>query len=123
MVIVMASEIGERETRRNWSPRIGEYQAFCGAEEGDAWCACLVCWAAGQAAAELEMGNPFPRTASVHKLFRKLLMIPGVKLTTTPKRGCLAFRDYGKGKGHVCLVWDVPAPYGDRKSTRLNSSH
>jgi hypothetical protein len=63
-------EIGVREHGRNAGPRVEQYLRAVGLPAGNPWCMAFVVWAYDQAALELDLLNPLPRTARVSTMAR-----------------------------------------------------
>jgi hypothetical protein len=105
---IAASEIGVREEGgRNRGPRVEEYLAAAGLDPGYPWCAAFVYFVFQQAARELDLLNPCPRTGSVHRLWNQAAPF---RRWDPVRPGCVFVHDAGKGAGHTGLVESVRFP-------------
>lgn len=115
-----ASQVGVRENPlgSNRGPEVDEYIRAAGLDPSKgsfAWCAAFLCWVYREAAAEVGVPNPMPKTAGVLALWNKsgekgLLRISRKLASQQPeliKPGMFFFLDTGGGTGHVGLVKSV----------------
>jgi hypothetical protein len=104
--------LGVRESSgKNRGPVVDLYVRRAGASLGSPWCAAFCYWCFSEASMELMRPCPCPRTASVHRLWRKAA--PRFQVPV-PTDGSLFLVDHGAGRGHVGLVEEVN---GDRLTT------
>lgn len=95
--------VGVREVGRNKGPCVEAYLARANAHPGDPWCAAFVYYCFSQAALELIMPCPVPRTASVHRMWIKAARFQRGE----PTAGAVVCWDHGRGRGHAGLVLEV----------------
>ena len=118
LVAIAAAEVGERETRKNFSPRIKQYQQSTDLAPGPwPWCAAFVCWSIQE---WLEMGGSDylalkrttpeawrPKTALAFGFLAWAKKRPGTCLilpdTERPQAGDIVVFDFS----HVGLVADA----------------
>lgn len=119
VITVAYSQVGVREQPlgSNRGPQVDEYIKSVGLSPSGkyAWCAAFVYYCFMEAAQELQIANPCPKTAGVHAMWRacgtsKLLRLTPKQATMEPERikpGMLFFLDAGGGFGHVGLITEV----------------
>lgn len=107
-------DVGTREVGgNNRGTLVERYQERVGGHPGESWCyAAVYTWFDDAARSLVPFKNPLPKTRSCHFAFDKLITTAGIRLLKAPTRGCLAFRDRGKGQGHVGIVIDTRIPEG-----------
>lgn len=88
----------------NRGPRIEQYLARLGLAPGLSYCAAFVYWCWDEAAKELKLKNPLPRTGSVLKLWERS---PLRCRTATPVVGAVFCHESGGGLGHTGIVTDL----------------
>lgn len=120
-VIAKASaQVGVREVplNSNRGPMVDKYILASGLDPSKgsyAWCAAFLCWCYQEAAKDLGVPNPMPKTAGVLALWNKsgergLLRISKALARQQPQLvtpGMFFFLDTGGGTGHVGLVKSV----------------
>lgn len=111
---IAITQIGVRERGRNKGPEVEIYQrAVPGCGPGDPYCACFVFWCFSQAAFELGVDNPCPRTSGALRMMRMSQIGYHVDI---PEPGCLFFLDSkgndGVGAGHVGFVESIAGDSG-----------
>lgn len=96
------SQIGVHEQGgNNRGPEVNRFLASVGLLPGYAWCAAFVFFCFKQAAQQLSLVNPCPRTAGAIKLWT---LTEPICRVTTPAPGCIYVLDHGKGQGHAGLI-------------------
>ena len=115
---VAASQVGVREHPRgsNRGPEVDQYLDSVSTDlRGQPWCMAFIYWCFGQAATELGVPNPAPRTASVHRSW-EMAQRPGVTVVkhdqavrdpTLVRPGMIFHIDTGGRTGHAGFVVDV----------------
>ena len=101
---VAAGEVGVKEVGINRGERVELYQATVGIPPGSSWCAAFVFFCFEQAARDLGLVNPLPKTGGVHKMFRRS---PEPYRIFHPLPGAVYFHDSGCGLGHAGIVESV----------------
>jgi hypothetical protein len=90
-------------TGRNDGKEVEQYLAGVGLGKGFAWCMAFVYWSFTQAAKELNIANPVPKTAGVLNCL-EIARTMGKKIVQVPEPGDQGIMDFGGGKGHTFLV-------------------
>jgi len=103
-LLIATSQVGIREVGRNRGPRVEEYLRSVDLPPGSPWCAAFIFWTFEQAARELGLPNPCPRTGSVHGLLRRS---PTWRCTREPRPGLVFLHDAGGGTGHCGFITGV----------------
>ncbi len=104
---IAVAEIGvHEEGGNNRGPRVEEYLRAAGGLPGEAWCASFLFWCFRQAAQQLGVVCPFPRTRGALKVWS---LSDPVCHVVMPARGRVAVLDHGKGLGHVSIIESVNA--------------
>ena len=85
----------------NRGPLIDHWNAFCGASQGDPWCAAFVCAVVHEARVFMRMQ---PLTLLVSASAMGLLKRNAALVVDSPMPGDLVVFDHGGGKGHVAIV-------------------
>lgn len=105
------SQIGVREVPigSNRGPEVDRYLASTGLGGGFFWCMAFVHWCFMEAADDLGVANPFPRTAGVLKAWNdsSAFRISKSKAIQNPSLvvpGSVFILDYGNGFGHTGIV-------------------
>lgn len=104
VLLVARDEVGVREEGRNRGPRVDEYLRCAGLdpERGPfAWCAAFVYWCFEQASRICVRKNPLPRTANVHRLWRRA---PVAWRASEPQPGSIFLMERDKLHGHAGIV-------------------
>lgn len=102
---VAVSYIGVTEVGgNNRGPQVDQFLASVGLSPGYAWCASFVFFCFKQAAQQLSLVNPCPRTAGAIKLWT---LTEPICRTTTPTSGCIYVLNHGKGQGHAGIIETV----------------
>lgn len=104
---IAALHVGVREAGKNRGPVVEAYLARANAHPGDPWCAAFVYYCFSQAALELVMPCPVPRSASVHRMWIKAPTFQRGE----PTVGSVVCWDHGHGRGHCGLVAEVGADW------------
>lgn len=103
-VEVARTQLFVREkTGHNDGKDVLKYLATVGLKEGFAWCMAFVYWSYSEAARQLNIANPVPKTAGVLACLQTA-KARGCKIVTNPLPGDQGFMDFGGGKGHTFLV-------------------
>jgi hypothetical protein len=100
------AELGKQEIPlgSNWGPHVRKYLQSVGLDFPAAWCAAFVYWCFAQAAKEMGIPNPVPKTGGVLNMWRLADAKNKMKATIEPQRGDIFIMDYGKGLGHEGIV-------------------
>lgn len=120
-VIVLAYRqkgVREKPLGSNRGPEVDRYIRAAGLdpERGShAWCAAFLCWLFAEAARDLGVENPLPRTAGVRNMWRALGTLGRYRLSAHEARaaphlvrpGMLFFLGFGGGLGHTGLIVGV----------------
>lgn len=104
---IVLGELGTQEVGpNNHGPRIREYLLSVGLTEGNPWCAALVVWAYGLAAAQLGGLRLLPRTGKVVRLWQRC---PTLWLARDPSKHAIAIHlnnpDDPNTSGHCGIVY------------------
>lgn len=115
-----SSQVGVLESPlgSNRGPQVDKYILAAGLDptKGSfAWCAAFLCWCYQEAAKDLGVANPMPKTAGVLALWNKsgekgLFRVSRALASQQPQLvtpGMFFFLDTGQGTGHVGLVKSV----------------
>jgi hypothetical protein len=102
VLVIAGREVGVHEVGgQNRGPRVEQYLAAVGVGPGSSWCVAFIYWCFAQAAGQLGVLNPMPRTGGGHKLWDRSPEHCHVGL---PRPGAIAVEDHGSGLSHVWLV-------------------
>jgi hypothetical protein len=101
---VAISQIGQKENPigSNWGEPVKSYLASVGIGFPASWCLAYVHWCYDQAAKELGVTNPLPKTGGVLHAW-ELANAPH-KVTGTPQPGDIFIMNLGHGLGHTGFV-------------------
>jgi hypothetical protein len=104
---VAISQVGQTEKPlgSNWGEPVKTYLASVGINFPAAWCFAFDYWCFGQAAAELHVPNPLPKTGSVLHAWETADSVH--KITSNPQAGDIFIMDLGGGLGHAGIVESV----------------
>jgi len=101
---IAATQLHVREkTNNNDGPDVEKYLKSIGLGPGYAWCQAFVYWCYQQAAAELKIKNPVPKTGGVLKHWGDTT----AKKDGLPDRGDLFVMAFNGGLGHIGFVEKV----------------
>ncbi len=96
------SQIGVHEQGgNNAGPEVNQYLASVGLDPGYAWCSAFVYWCFKQAAAQLGLVNPCPKTAGAVKLWT---LTEPICRVTAPLPGAIYVLHHEGGKGHAGII-------------------
>lgn len=96
------------KTGHNDGKEVEAYLKLLGLPKGYPWCMAFVYWCFSEAAKQLDVLNPVPKTAGVMDCYSKA---KGKYLVTgEPEPGDQFIMDFGKGNGHTGLVEDNRKP-------------
>lgn len=98
---IAVSYIGVKETGHNSGPEVDRFLASVGLDPGFAWCASFVFFCFREAAQQLGLVNPVPRTGGVLKMGR---MTEPICRATNPAPGYVYILDHGGGVGHAGII-------------------
>jgi hypothetical protein len=107
--------VREEPLGSNRGPRVDQYLRSAGIDPGTGsypWCASFIVWCFDNAARQLGLASPVPRTAGVHDMWQKagragFRRIPYDAAIGDPSQvqpGHVFFIDTGEGHGHTGLV-------------------
>jgi CHAP domain len=100
-----ASQVGVTEVGgNNCGPQVELFLAAVGLSRGFAWCAAFCYWCFRQAAVQMKMTNPCPRTGGGLRLWH---LADPVCHVYEPARGRIYVLDHGNGNSHVGIVESV----------------
>lgn len=107
------AELGKQEIPlgSNWGPHVKKYLKSVGIDFPAAWCAAFVYWCFDQAAIEMGITNPIPRTGGVLRMWRMAEAKHKLPATTQPRPGDIFIMDFGKGLGHEGIVQKFDATF------------
>jgi CHAP domain-containing protein len=106
-VEIAVSQLGvHEEGGNNRGPKVDEFLASVGLDPGFAWCASFVYWCFRQAAQQLGLVNPCPRTAGAVRLWT---LTEPICRDQFPAPGAIYVLDHGGGKGHAGIVESIDA--------------
>jgi hypothetical protein len=91
------------EGGNNRGARVEEYLRSVGLAAGFSWCAAFTFWCFRQAAAQLKLVNPCPRTGGCLRMWSLTDAVTKAG-SGVPARGKIYVLDHGKGLGHVGIV-------------------
>ena len=106
-IAVAVSQIGVHEQGgQNRGPEVDEYVRSVGLDPagGYSWCAAWVFWVFKQAAAQLGLVNPCPRTAGAVKLWT---LTEPICRDLVPAPGAIYVLDHEGGKGHAGIIESI----------------
>jgi hypothetical protein len=99
------SQLFVRErTGKNDGAEVKLFLKSVGLGEGYAWCQAFVYWCFEQAAIDLGIVNPIPKTAGVLECYRRAKAAGVSIIHDNPQEGDQFIMDFGSGKGHTGLV-------------------
>lgn len=102
---VAVAELGVTEVGgNNRGPRVNQYLASVGLDPGYSWCASFVFWCFRQAAQQLGIVNPCPRTAGAVRLWT---LTEPICRDLVPAPGAIYVLDHGGGKGHAGIIESI----------------
>jgi uncharacterized protein (TIGR02594 family) len=96
------SQVGVHEQGgNNQGPEVNAYLASVGLDPGYSWCAAFVYFCFKQAAAQLGLVNPCPKTAGAVKLWT---LTEPICRVTAPVPGAIYVLQHEGGKGHAGII-------------------
>lgn len=100
---IAISQIGNQEIPKNsnWGKHVQKYLASVNINFPAYWCMAFVYWCFDEAAKEMKIENPLPKTAGVLDMWNK---VPDEWKVKEPQKGDIGILDYGKGMGHTFIV-------------------
>lgn len=99
------SQLFVRErTGKNDGAEVKLFLKSVGLTEGYAWCQALVYWSFEQAAIDLMIKNPVPKTAGVLDCYTRAKANGVSIIHDNPQEGDQFIMDFGGGKGHTGMV-------------------
>lgn len=103
-VQIAISQLGNEEIPlgSNWGKHVEKYLNAVGLFKPAFWCAAFVYWCYDEAAKEMDILNPLPKTPGVLDMWNKAPKAWRVK--GQPQKGDIGVMDFGKGKGHMFIV-------------------
>jgi len=102
---IAISQLGVHEQGgNNRGPEVDQYLAAVGLAPGYSWCASFVHWCFKQAAAQLGLVNPCPKTAGAVRMWT---LTEPICRRVLPVSGAIYVLDHGAGKGHAGIVEQV----------------
>ncbi len=104
VLAIARTHVGEKETGNNSGPFIDNYLASVGLNPGYPWCAAALFYWFREAAQQLGLENPFPKTASslrVWTLSEPICRVP------VPTPGCVYVLQHSPSTGHVGIVESI----------------
>jgi hypothetical protein len=101
---IAISQLGNSEIPKNsnWGKHVEKYLKSVGINFPAFWCMAFVYWSFDEAAKEMKIKNPLPKTAGVLDMWNRCPKKWRVK--GQPQKGDIGIMDYGKGKGHTFIV-------------------
>lgn len=104
-VAIAVSQLGVHEQGgNNRGPEVDQYLAAVGLDPGFSWCAAWVFWVFRQAAQQLGLVNPCPRTAGAVRLWT---LTEPICRDLVPAPGAIYVLDHGGGKGHAGIIESI----------------
>jgi hypothetical protein len=129
--VVATAQLGVRETGSNEGPEINRYLASVGLPPGYEWCAAANHWVHLEAARQLGIPNPHPKTPSALRIWE---LAPAAAKIEKPRNGrpwdrerlrpgFTFVEDHGRGHGHagVVLGYDFEAGIYESLSGNTNA--
>jgi hypothetical protein len=102
---IAISQLGVHEQGgQNRGPEVDQYLAAVGLAPGYSWCAAFVFFCFKQAADQLGLVNPCPKTAGAVRMWT---LTEPICRATEPSAGAIYVLDHGGGKGHAGIVEQV----------------
>lgn len=105
-------QLGKQEKPRgsNWGHPVQDYLLRVGIDFPASWCAALVYWSYDEAALELGIKNPLPRTAGSLRMWNdakpenKIPVADVLSGKVKLQGGDIGIQDHGHGNGHTVMV-------------------